>query len=93
MFIAEKMAVYAHMKTIQVNQRGKMKFFDLANGAVFMCSGNEFIKVGSMTAVSISPRVVRFAPDDQVMPSKQESTTIPNWKCASVRMSINNCGK
>lgn len=70
-----------------------MKFFDLANGAVFMCSGNEYIKVGSMTAVSISPSVVRFGPNDEVMPSKQESTTIPNWKWTKEGNSINNCGK
>ena len=62
---------------------GKLKLGDL-----FFCSGTEYVKVGPNQAIAISPLVVRFAPDEQVVRSEQKSTTVGNWKWAETARSV-----
>jgi hypothetical protein len=55
-------------------------FSELKPGELFFCSGTEYVKVGPRGAIAVSPVVMRFEPDEQVAMSKQNVTTVGNWK-------------
>lgn len=65
-----------------------MKFKELKNGEVFMCSGSEYVKISNKGAIRISPVVVPFSSEEVIAKSKQTSTTIKNWKWANVGMKL-----
>ena len=64
----------------------KGTFGELKNGELFFCSGTEYVKVGPQGAIAISPVVKRFVPEEQVMRTKQDTTTVGNWKWSGLNI-------